>query len=153
MKTNVESRVFSITTLSATLPGAKTEVWQSSQERLGVQTNTQAGLLLLLYPNTDHTTRKASAALKKNILLTCANHGDGGLYINPLICIDARVNKDEAIEVGFLYPTQCILNGVIILEGEETLSGKEFKFKIRLQEQAEQMLNLFKAEMSSYKLK
>lgn len=27
-------------------------------------------------------------------MLTCTNHGDGGLYINPLICIDARVDKD-----------------------------------------------------------
>lgn len=52
-------------------------------------------------------------------MLTGTNHGDGGLYINPLISIDARMNEDEAVEVGFLNATQCILNGVIILLEEK----------------------------------
>lgn len=55
-------------------------------------------------------------------MLTGTNHGDGGLYINPLISIDARMNKDETVEVGFLNATQCILNGVVILLEENTLT-------------------------------
>lgn len=53
-------------------------------------------------------------------VLTGTNHGDGGLYINPLVSIDAGMNKDETIEVRFLNATQCILNGVIILLEETT---------------------------------
>ena len=53
-------------------------------------------------------------------MLTCANHGDGGLYINPLVRIDARVDEYKTVKVGLLYSTQCILDGVIILQEEGT---------------------------------
>lgn len=49
-------------------------------------------------------------------VLTCANHGDGRFYVNPLVCVDAGVDEDEAVEVGFLHSAQSIFNGVIVLQ-------------------------------------
>lgn len=49
-------------------------------------------------------------------VLTCANHGDGRFYVNPLVCVDAGVDEDEAVEVGFLHSAQSIFDGVIVLQ-------------------------------------
>ena len=47
---------------------------------------------------------------------TCSDHGYGGLDVDPLVCVDAGVDEDEAIKVGLLDSTQRILNGVVILQ-------------------------------------
>lgn len=48
-------------------------------------------------------------------LPTCANHGDGRLDVDPLVGVDARVDKDKPVEVGLLHATQCVLDGVVVL--------------------------------------
>lgn len=53
-------------------------------------------------------------------VLTCANHGDGRLYVNPLVCVDTRVDEDEAVEVGFLHSAQSVFDGVIVLQWRTT---------------------------------
>lgn len=95
MKTNVESLVFSITTLSATFPGAAGEGGGGGQSP-----STQVMLGLHLSPAQT---------------LTCTDHGDGGLDVDPLVCVDARVDEDQAVKVGLLDPPQSILDGVVVL--------------------------------------
>jgi len=75
----------------------------------------------------------SSLLLNEDNILTCANHGDGGLYINPLICIDARMNKNKTIEVGLLYPTQSIFDGVIILQEKGTNTFRQSVFTLTIQ--------------------
>lgn len=48
--------------------------------------------------------------------MTCSDHRDGRLYVDPLICVDARVNKYQAVEVRLLTSSERILDGVVILE-------------------------------------
>lgn len=60
-------------------------------------------------------TAMSSVLFSEGNMLTCTNHGDGRLYVNPLVCINARVDKDKTVKVGLLYSTQRILNGVVIL--------------------------------------
>lgn len=48
---------------------------------------------------------------------TSSYHCDGRLYVDPFICVDARVDKYQAVKVRLLTPTKCILNGVIVLDG------------------------------------
>lgn len=63
-------------------------------------------------------------------MLTCADHGDGRLYVNPLVCVDAGVDEDEAIEVGFLHSAQSIFDGVIVLQRRtDTRTGLSGKSK------------------------
>lgn len=57
-------------------------------------------------------------------MLTCTDHSDGRLYINPLVCVDTRVDEDETVKVGLLYSTQRILDGVIILQQGGGVLGK-----------------------------
>lgn len=56
------------------------------------------------------------------IRFTCTNHCDGGFNVDPFICVNARMHKYQAIKMGLLHPSQCILNGVIILQTRKTLS-------------------------------
>lgn len=49
------------------------------------------------------------------MLLTCANHGDGGLDVYPLVRVDARVDEDEAVKVALLDAAESIFNGVVVL--------------------------------------
>lgn len=57
-------------------------------------------------------------------MLTCTDHSDGRFYINPLVCVDTRVDEDETVKVGLLYSTQRILDGVIILQQGRGVLGK-----------------------------
>ena len=50
-------------------------------------------------------------------VLTCANHGDGGLDVYPLVSVDARVDKDQPVKVGLLHAAQSVLDGVVVLRG------------------------------------
>lgn len=50
-------------------------------------------LEILIACSTDRTVI-STALFSKCDGLTCANHGDRGLYINPLVRVDARVDKD-----------------------------------------------------------
>lgn len=49
-------------------------------------------------------------------VLTCADHGDGRFYVNPLVCVDAGVDEDEAVEMGFLHSAQSVFDGVVVLQ-------------------------------------
>ena len=49
---------------------------------------------------------------------TCANHGDGGLDVYPLVRVDTRVDKDKPVKVGLLHAAQRVLDGVVVLEGD-----------------------------------
>lgn len=66
-------------------------------------------------------------------MLTSSDHCDGRLDVNPLICVDARVDKDQAIEVWLLTSSQCVFNGVVILKKipvdhhEESIKKKQDK--------------------------
>lgn len=59
-------------------------------------------------------------------VLTCADHGDGRFYINPLVCVDAGVDEDEAVEVGLLHSAQSVLDGVIVLQRQTDAQAESF---------------------------
>ena len=53
------------------------------------------------------------------LVLTCSDHGDGGLDVDPLVCVDARVDKDQPVKVGLLHSAQRVLDGVVVLRGRD----------------------------------
>lgn len=58
-------------------------------------------------------TRKLQSWLQTH---TSSDHCDGRLDVNPFICVNTRVDKYQAVKVRLLTPSECILNGVIVLE-------------------------------------
>lgn len=54
--------------------------------------------------------------LRKNIH-TSSYHCNRRLNVDPLICVDTRVDKYQAVKVRLLTPAECILNGVVVLDG------------------------------------
>ena len=48
---------------------------------------------------------------------TGANHGDGRLYVDPLVRVDTGVDEDEAVEVALLHASQGVFDGVVVLRG------------------------------------
>lgn len=48
--------------------------------------------------------------------LTSSDHCDGRLDVDPLICVDSRVDEDQAVKVRLLTTSQRVLDGVVILE-------------------------------------
>lgn len=49
---------------------------------------------------------------------TGSDHGDGRLNVDPLVSVDAGVDKDEAVEVALLDTAQSVFDGVVVLQRE-----------------------------------
>lgn len=120
MKTNVESLVFSMITFSATFPGAKKKIIRNQTKKKhedGIKTLTTI----------------------RTWTLTSSDHCDGRLNVDPLIRVDARVDKDQAVKVWLLTSSQRVLDGVVILKEipedyrEESIKKKKRTKKNSLQ--------------------
>lgn len=60
--------------------------------------------------------------------LTGSDHRDGRLDVDPLIGVDPRVDKDQAVEVRLLTSSQRVLDGVVVL-GKVSPEHREGSFK------------------------
>lgn len=64
-------------------------------------------------------------------MLTSSDHCDGRLNVYPLICVDARVDKNQAVKVWLLTSSQCVFDGVVILKKITVDHHENIKMKKR----------------------